>query len=192
MQSGSAVDGRPEPFANMMVPEGMEKAGVIQAIRRAHGLAPLYHPDPIWMKSELYWWSRENLPIWKKLFATTQLEYNPIWNTDVSEITKDTTERAKNTAENTATHSHGGADEQSQHADDRHQMETTGNLYHEDTKADGFTTDNAAGQEKRWAVQPGKSMVLLIPRPAQTRPGTQRAPLTGIRPAPGSPPTVKQ
>ena len=78
----------PNLFANMVVPDGMEKAGVIQAIRRAHGLAPLYHPDPIWMKSELYWWSRENLPIWKKLFATTQLEYNPIWNTDVSEMVK--------------------------------------------------------------------------------------------------------
>lgn len=146
----------PNLFANMVVPEGMEKAGVIQAIRRAHGLAPLYHPDPIWMKSELYWWSRENLPIWKKLFSTTQLEYNPIWNTDVHELTKDTTERAKDTAENTDTHSHGGADEQSQHADDRHQMETTGNLYHEDTKADGFTTDNAAGQEKTVGSTAGK------------------------------------
>lgn len=143
-------------FANMVVPDGVEKSGVIASIRRAHGLAPLYHPDPFWMKQELYWWSRENLPIWKKLFATTQLEYNPIWNTDMSERTRDTTETTRDTSEQTTQHSQGGAHDQKQHADDRHIMETTGNLYHENTKADGYTTDNAAGQEKTVGSTAGK------------------------------------
>lgn len=146
----------PDLFANMVVPDGVEKSGVIAAIRRAHGLAPLYHPDPFWMKQELYWWSRENLPIWKKLFATTQLEYNPIWNTDMSERTRDTTETTRDTSEQTTQHSQGGAHDQKQHADDRHIMETTGNLYHENTKADGYTTDNAAGQEKTVGSTAGK------------------------------------
>lgn len=135
----------PDLFANMVVPDGVEKSGVIAAIRRAHGLAPLYHPDPFWMKQELYWWSRENLPIWKKLFATTQLEYNPIWNTDMSERTRDTTETTRDTSEQTTQHSQGGSHDQKQHADDRHIMETTGNLYHENTKDKGYTTDNTAG-----------------------------------------------
>lgn len=135
----------PDLFANMVVPDGVEKSGVIAAIRRAHGLAPLYHPDPLWIKQELYWWSRENLPIWKKLFATTQLEYNPIWNTDMSERTRDTTETTRDTSEQTTQHSQGGAHDQKQHADDRHIMETTGNLYHENTKDKGYTTDNTAG-----------------------------------------------
>lgn len=146
----------PDLFANLVVPDGMEKAGVIQAIRRRHGLAPLYHPDPVWMKTELYWWSRENLPIWKKLFATTQLDYNPIWNTDMSERSRDVTSVTRDTSQNTAQHSHGSADEQAQHADDRHQMETTGNLYHEHTKDDGFTTDNTAGHEQSIGTQDGK------------------------------------
>lgn len=146
----------PDLFANMIVPDGMEKAMVIQAIRRKHGLAPLYHPDPIWMKTEILWWSRENLPIWKKLFATTQLDYNPIWNTDMSERSRDVTSITRDTSQNTAQHAHGSADEQAQHADDRHQMETTGNLYHEHTKDDGFTTDNTAGHEQSVGTQDGK------------------------------------
>lgn len=146
----------PNLFANMVVPDGMEKAMVIQAIRRKHGLAPLYHPDPIWMKTEILWWSRENLPIWKKLFATTQLDYNPIWNTDMSERSRDITSITRDTSQNTAQHAHGSADEQAQHADDRHQMETTGNLYHEHTKDDGFTTDNTAGHELNVGTQDGK------------------------------------
>ena len=43
----------PDLFAHMVAPDGVAKSGVIAAIRRAHGLAPLYHPDPFWMKQEL-------------------------------------------------------------------------------------------------------------------------------------------
>ena len=57
----------PNLFANMVVPEGMEKAGVIQAIRRAHGLAPLYHPTPL-DESELYWWSGKSPHLEKAVF----------------------------------------------------------------------------------------------------------------------------
>lgn len=146
----------PDLFSNMVVPDGVEKSGVIAAIRRKHGLAPLYHPDPYWMKTELYWWSRENLPIWKKLFATTQLDYNPIWNSDMSEKTRDTTETTRDTSQQNTANSNGGSHDQTQHADDRHATETTGNFYHEHTKADGFTTDNSAGQEKTVTDTDGK------------------------------------
>ena len=143
-------------FANMVVPQGVEKAATIAAIRRKHGLAPLYHPDPFWMKQEIYWWSRENLPIWQKLFATTQLDYNPIWNTDVTERTRDTTETTRDTSEQSAQHSNGGALDQRQHSDNRHVMETTGNLYHEHTKEEGYTTDSTAGHEQTMGTADGK------------------------------------
>lgn len=146
----------PDLFSNMVVPDGVEKGGVVACIRRLHGLAPLYHPDPYWMKQELYWWSRQNLPIWKKLFSTTQLDYNPIWNTDMSERSRDVTSVTRDTSQNVAQHSNGGAEEQAQHADDRHQMETTGNIYHEHTKDDGFTTDTGAATEKTVGSQDGK------------------------------------
>ena len=40
-------------FANMVLPVGLDKMQAISAIRRLHGLAPLYHPDPFFMKNEI-------------------------------------------------------------------------------------------------------------------------------------------
>lgn len=134
----------PDLFANMKIPMGMEKTMVVQAIRRKHGLAPLYHPDPIWMKSELFVWSTENLPIWEKLLATTQLEYNPIWNTDVHIITKDTTTRDRDTAAQHIQKSNGDITEKAQHAGSKDGWNTDGTLYHEDTTGDGWNTGTDA------------------------------------------------
>lgn len=134
----------PDLFANMKIPMGMEKTMVVQAIRRKHGLAPLYHPDPIWMKSELFFWSTENLPIWEKLLATTQLQYNPIWNTDVHIITKDTTTRDRDTAAQHIQKSNGDITEKAQHAGSKDGWNTDGTLYHEDTTGDGWNTGTDA------------------------------------------------
>lgn len=131
-------------FANMVVPLGMEKTMVVQAIRRKHGLAPLYHPDPVWMKSELFFWSTENLPVWEKLLRTTQLEYNPIWNTDVHIITKDTTTRDKDTAAQHIQKNQGDVTEKAQHAGSKDGWNTDGTLYHEDTTGDGWNTGTDA------------------------------------------------
>lgn len=131
-------------FANMVVPMGMEKTMVVQAIRRKHGLAPLYHPDPVWMKSELFFWSTENLPIWEKLLRTTQLEYNPIWNTDTHIITKDTTTRDKDTAAQHVQKNSGDVTEKAQHAGSKDGWNTDGTLYHEDTTGDGWNTGTDA------------------------------------------------
>ena len=122
----------------------MEKTMVVQAIRRKHGLAPLYHPDPIWMKSELFFWSTENLPIWEKLLATTQLKYNPIWNTDAHIITKDTTTRDRDTAAQHIQKSNGDITEKAQHAGSKDGWNTDGTLYHEDTTGDGWNTGTDA------------------------------------------------
>lgn len=131
-------------FANMVVPMGMEKTMVVQAIRRKHGLAPLYHPDPVWMKSELFFWSTENLPIWEKLLRTTQLEYNPIWNTSAHIITKDTTTRDKDTAAQHVQKNSGDVTEKAQHAGSKDGWNTDGTLYHEDTTGDGWNTGTDA------------------------------------------------
>lgn len=76
-------------FDNFTVPVGMDRDTALAVIMRLHGLAPLYRPDPFWMKDAIKWWCKECLPIWEKLYSTTQLVYNPIWNTDVSERTTD-------------------------------------------------------------------------------------------------------
>uniref|UniRef100_UPI003FEFCEBD hypothetical protein n=1 Tax=Prevotella sp. TaxID=59823 RepID=UPI003FEFCEBD len=79
----------PDLFAGFMVPLGMDRQLAINVIRRHHGFAPLYRPDPRWMMNAIRDWTRENMPIWEKLYKTTVLEYNPIWNTDVTERTTD-------------------------------------------------------------------------------------------------------
>lgn len=79
----------PDLFAGFMVPLGMDRQLAINVIRRKHGFAPLYRPDPRWMMNAIRDWTRENMPIWEKLYKTTVLEYNPIWNTDVTERTTD-------------------------------------------------------------------------------------------------------
>lgn len=79
----------PDLFAGFMVPLGMDRQLAINVIRRKHGFAPLYRPNPRWMMNAIRDWTRENMPIWEKLYKTTVLEYNPIWNTDVTERTTD-------------------------------------------------------------------------------------------------------
>lgn len=39
-------------------------------------------PDPEALKTALYYWSRQRLPIWQKLLDTCLFLYNPIWNVD--------------------------------------------------------------------------------------------------------------
>ena len=82
-------------FRDFAVPVGMDRDLAIHIIMREHGLAPLYRPDPYWMVDAIKYWVQESMPIWEKLYSTTQLKYNPIWNTDVQERTTDvrTTDR---------------------------------------------------------------------------------------------------
>ena len=82
-------------FRDFKVPVGMDRDLAIHIIMREHGLAPLYRPDPYWMVDAIKYWVQESMPIWEKLYSTTQLKYNPIWNTDVQERTTDvrTTDR---------------------------------------------------------------------------------------------------
>lgn len=82
-------------FRDFSVPVGMDRDLAIHIIMREHGLAPLYRPDPYWMVDAIRYWTQESMPIWEKLYSTTLLKYNPIWNTDVTERTTDirTTDR---------------------------------------------------------------------------------------------------
>lgn len=42
----------------------------------------LLYPDAHFMAIAIRAWSRKELPVWEKLYKTTVLEYNPIWNKD--------------------------------------------------------------------------------------------------------------
>lgn len=77
---------------SMVVPDGIDKTDVINCILERFGNQTLAHPDPGYMYHYVGTWSKRRLPIWEKLLASTQFEYNPIWNFDRTESYTDKTE----------------------------------------------------------------------------------------------------
>lgn len=150
----------PHLFDPMAVPAGLDKMRCISAIRRNHGLAPLHHPDPDYMKNALYWWSMEQQPIWEKMLATTQFDYNPIWNTEVTEKTTDITERERadsqqgtqtGHAEQKAAADHydsneGGATDDGEHHDTGNSTTNTTTSRNTDTTTDTHTENKISAE----------------------------------------------
>lgn len=66
----------------MALPDGVNldliKAGILTECAELE----IMLPDPDVFRTSLGYWSRSQLPIWQKLYDSTQLEYNPIWNKD--------------------------------------------------------------------------------------------------------------
>ena len=42
----------------------------------------IIYPDSSFLKLAIGSWSKKQVPIWSELYASTQFEYNPIWNVD--------------------------------------------------------------------------------------------------------------
>ena len=42
----------------------------------------ILYPDASFLKLAIGSWSKKQVPIWSELYASTQFEYNPIWNVD--------------------------------------------------------------------------------------------------------------
>ena len=42
----------------------------------------ILYPDSSFLKMAIGAWSKKQVPIWSELYASTQYEYNPIWNKD--------------------------------------------------------------------------------------------------------------
>ena len=70
-------------FDPMVVPEGVDKTNVLipNLLSELAELEVLY-ADPEIMKNIIEVWSKKQLPVWTKLMATVNLEYNPIYNKD--------------------------------------------------------------------------------------------------------------
>lgn len=69
-------------FDVMTVPDGVDHDAVVAAILTECAELEIMLPDPDVFKTSLGFWSRAQLPIWTKLYNTTTLDYNPIWNKD--------------------------------------------------------------------------------------------------------------
>lgn len=89
-------------FDGMNVPEGIDKQNLISNICLELAEFEILYPNATTMKQAIEFWSKKELPIWEKLLATTNLDYNPIWNYDRTEtITETETETKSGTHEDT-------------------------------------------------------------------------------------------
>lgn len=93
-------------FANLALPDGLDKQSVIDNILAECAELEALYTSPEFMSAIIGVWSNKELPVWSKLYATTQYEYEPIFNYDRTEeetISRDTegTSNASTTSKGT-------------------------------------------------------------------------------------------
>lgn len=76
----------PTVFNGLTVPDGIDKAIVINEICLQCAELEVVYPELETMKLAIGIWSDSNKYTWDKLYKTTQLTYNPIWNVDANEV----------------------------------------------------------------------------------------------------------
>lgn len=80
-------------FDNFMLPEGLPKEDVTNNLLMELAELEVIYTNPDMMKAAIGFWSKKELPVWTKLYHTTQIEYNPIWNQFRTEEWTDTQTR---------------------------------------------------------------------------------------------------
>ena len=67
---------------DLVLPDGLDADLVKDNILAENAELEVIYPDAHFMQSMIGRWSQKELPIWTRLYKTTQLEYNPIENYD--------------------------------------------------------------------------------------------------------------
>ncbi len=136
-----------------------------QILMRSKDFEALY-PDADFMKSQIKYWSGEQLFIWDKVFALTQLEYNPIENYDRME---ESSEVGRNATERTgeAVSARAGSNNQTQ-SENRAESSTEAGSESNETKKAGFNTATLETQ----SGQSGSSSAQRAATAANTTTGT--------------------
>lgn len=75
----------PTLFDELELPGSMNKDVLIDNILYEAATLEAYYPDPNFMKFMIGRWSFMNQSVWQKLYDTTVLKYNPIFNYDRTE-----------------------------------------------------------------------------------------------------------
>ncbi len=74
-------------FDDFRVPDGIDKEDVIDNILFECAELEIVYPEFDFLKLAIKRWTNKEFPIWSRLYNTTKLEYNPIWNVDAMEET---------------------------------------------------------------------------------------------------------
>ena len=78
----------------MQIPEALDRSTLIDNLLIESAEMELLYSNIGFLKQAIGSWSAKNLHVWEELYATTQYEYNPIWNKDgtiLETVTKDLT-----------------------------------------------------------------------------------------------------
>ena len=67
---------------DMVIPQAIDKEVLKDNLLMEAAELELLYSDPNFLKMAIGAWSRKQLPVWMRLWDTTQYEYNPIWNKD--------------------------------------------------------------------------------------------------------------
>lgn len=70
---------------DLALPDGLDADLVKDNLLAETAELEVIYPDAVFMQSMIGRWSKKELPIWTRLYKTTQLEYNPIENYDRTE-----------------------------------------------------------------------------------------------------------
>lgn len=95
---------------NFTVPDGIDRQLALDTIYQRCGLTPLYHPDPAWLKFYVGRWCSKNAKTWEELYKTTIQDYNPIYNYDRTEETRDTRRETRKLSEDTSSNTQQSGD----------------------------------------------------------------------------------
>ena len=129
------------------LPQDLDKDTVKDNLMMETAELELLYPNPVFLKMAIGTWSKKQLPVWEELLATTQYEYNPIWNKDGTThelITRDLASTEDVTDDNTRTDDL--TDEQTRDATDTR----TDDLTDEQTRdATDETTNNLTDEQER-------------------------------------------
>lgn len=140
----------PDLFKDLQLPDGVDKDILIDRILMDTMELELLYPDPDFLQDMIRIWSRAELPVWKKMQATLELDYNPIWNKDGTI----TTETSGNYTDNgTSTGSVKGFNSDSWAEHDRMQSNRSGDSGGLETRREtgniGVTTTQQMIREER-------------------------------------------
>lgn len=80
----------PQLFSELQAPQDLNKDILIDNIIAECAELETIYADPDFMQKLIGIWSRKELPVWQKLYETTQFVYNPIWNVDAHETETET------------------------------------------------------------------------------------------------------
>lgn len=107
------------------------------------------YPDPNFMQKAIGIWSKKQSPIWKELYATTQYEYNPIWNKDG--VIKETRSESEGVSDNN-TMTNNLQDKQTRNTEDKETRDLDGNVKN---KVTGFNSSTESPSDSSYTEDNG-------------------------------------